>query len=382
MVSFLFYRIPFVDDIREYNFPSLIAFASEKTVRSNEQLIRQRETMGHFIDSLTIPHYTKSDTTPSNGNLRNIYATLHAHLLNLREEEKVVVPDYQCLTRLPEKLPIIAGVYESFPLEKVEKKSKRKKVFWSDVNGGEAVVGGEVTGGDAKRAKIEIDVTQIAAAINTNTTTNTMPKPVAATAGRPMVAPASIGASQTQSSSASSQSQATAPASAAAPVAVKQEEEEEEEDDLNLPEFTVGTATPVEDCQALIDAIRAINPPNKKKRIQNALTILTKVIQRNINLGGSRTHYKRAVACLVLFRSVSIEEKDVEQFNEYLQTFKKNFQKGRHALAWQLATDQLITLISKSEVKASKVTDDDAEQFLADIDNEGREDEEEDEGAV
>ncbi|MBX9693408.1 MAG: hypothetical protein K2Z81_13555, partial [Cyanobacteria bacterium] len=291
------------------------------------------------------------------------------------------------LTNDPNRQSAVDQVYESFPLEKVEKKSKRKKVFWSDVDTTAVKAEAESAQGGVKRAKVEIDINQITAAINAPVNNSSALPPskggVHATAAvsshnivvktEPVPSSSSANAAPTPSSSTTASVQIPA---------VKQEEEDEEEDDLNLPDFTVGSVTPVEDFQAHIDAIRAANPANKKQRILKAMQILTKIIQRNVALGGSRTHYKRAVSCLVTLRSTSCEEKEFDLFNSYLLTFKTNYQKGRHALAWQLATDQLITLISKSEVKSSKVTDDEAEQFLADIDNEGREDNDEDEEGV
>jgi hypothetical protein len=403
MTSFLLYRIPFSDDVREYNFPSLISFASEKHVKSTPALNKQRQGMEDFVDQLTITDFSRSNTTPGNATLENIYATLHSHLLGLdndeEEDEKkkvVVVPDYQSLLKRNDKKVFADSLYDFFPLEKVEKKSRKKKVFFSDEGeGATPTEGGER---DQKRAKIEIDVSQMNAAIQADTAKNVLPRPAHLP---PVPAPAASNTGRTTtpkaSSSFSSSSAAVVPptttittSSSSVPPKREQDEEdeEEEEDNLNLPEFSVGTATPVEDFQSLINAIRAVvptlSPEERKKRIHRAEETLTKVIQRNVALGGSRTHYKRAVSCLVLLREVSVAEKDCEIFNNYLQLFKKNYQKGRHALAWQLATDQLITLIAKSEVKSSQFKDDQAEEFLADIDNEGRDEEEEgdEEGAV
>jgi hypothetical protein len=407
MTSFLLYRIPFSDDVREYNFPSLISFASEKHVKSTPALNKQRQAMEDFVDQLTINDFSRSNTTPGNATLENIYATLHSHLLGLDDEEdekKVVVPDYQTLLKRNDKKVFADSLYDFFPLEKVEKKSRKKKVFFSDE--GEGAQGATPTegggGGDQKRAKIEIDVSQMNAAIQADTAKNVLPKP--AHLPPAPVPPSNSGRTTTpKASSSSSSSSAAAVVPPATPTTAtttssssvppkreqdREEEEEEEEDNLNLPEFSVGTATPVEDFQSLINAIRAVvptlSPEERKKRIHRAEETLTKVIQRNVALGGSRTHYKRAVSCLVLLREVSVAEKDCEIFNNYLQLFKKNYQKGRHALAWQLATDQLITLVAKSEVKSSQFKDDQAEEFLADIDNEGRDEEEEgdEEGAV
>jgi hypothetical protein len=390
MTAFLLYRVPFVDDVREYNFPSLVAFASEKQVRANPDLTKQRQIMEDFVDCLTIRDFSKSNTTPANPALQNIYSALHGHLLGLDAAEQIAVPDFVSLAKDPARESIVSSVYDFFPLEKVEKKKKRKKVFWSDAAADQqAAEAGSQPGGEAanKKARIELDVSRVTAAITANTSAAAIPKPLPvplvpkappATSSAPLVAPPPTAS---QSSVAAPSSTTTASSSTAAPTA--QADEEEDEDDLGLPEFTVGTPTPVEDCTALVEAIRAKNPPDRKKRIARALEVLAKVIQRNVALGGSRTHYKRAVACLVLFRAVSCEEKDAAAFNAYLAAFKKNYQTGRHALAWQLATDQLLTLIARSEVKSSAVTDDEAEQFLADIDNEGRDqDEDEEEGAV
>lgn len=378
-ISFLMYRIPFADDIREYNFPSLVAFASEKQIAKNAALQKQRQTMSDYIDSMTVRPITKSSVTPMNPTLQTIYSTIHQHLLSIHEDDKIYVPDFVALTNDPERQTLVNQVYESFPLEKVEKKSKRKKVFWSDVD----TTAAPEAEAAAKKPKVEIDLNQITAAINAPVSSSSALPPSKSGAPSRSAAPTAAATNIAVKSEPVSAPAAPTPSSSSAPAAqITVKEEEEEEDDLNLPDFTVGSVTPVEDFQAHIEAIKTHNPKNRKDRILKAMKILTKIIQRNVALGGSRTHYKRAVGCLVTLRQTSCEEKEYELFNTYLQTFKTNYQKGRHALAWQLATDQLITLISKDEVKSSNVTDDEAEQFLADIDNEGREDNDEDEEGV
>lgn len=47
-------HLPCSDDVREYNFPSLIAFASEATVQQDDRKWQQVTTMNQVVNALTL----------------------------------------------------------------------------------------------------------------------------------------------------------------------------------------------------------------------------------------------------------------------------------------------------------------------------------------
>lgn len=154
-------RIPCCEDIRDYNFPSLVTYASEKKIKKDEQLSRQHQVMSDFIDSLT----AKKDNGQNrqdhllvpNPALSALYTEIFGRLSN------TAVSGNQASGNIHREIPAKAAIssslalFDAFPLAKVEKKTRKKK-FWSDTNTSTEIES------SAKKIKLELDSDQIAAA--------------------------------------------------------------------------------------------------------------------------------------------------------------------------------------------------------------------------
>jgi ATP-dependent DNA helicase 2 subunit 2 len=310
-------RIPCAEDIRDFSFPSLISFADENKMESNPVLQEQFSAAAQFIQSLTVHEPTYAQLTPVNPSLHRIYAEIHRRILG--ESPDNMVPVEKGFAAVDSTAAQFArdSLFKAFPLRRSEKKSSdRKKVFWSDI---EIKTGGGEPG--HRGAQLEIDGQRIAAALS-----------------------------------------AIELANASAVVDSSSLDE--------LPEFTVGSITPIEDLVARLHALHLLESTttdDQEKVISESLTVMTKVIHRNITVGASRPHYKRAIECLSTLRQKSIAEKNVEVYNTFMHnTIKAVFSKGRHSSVWQMVVDEKLTLISSNEVETSSVRPSEADQFLKD----------------
>jgi ATP-dependent DNA helicase 2 subunit 2 len=310
---FLMHRIPCAEDIREFNFPSLISFASDNQVRNNATLRTQKGAMSSFVRSMVIHNPNQQMLSCTNPSLHRVYADIHRRVINENEELMVAVDGGFKSFDTPEVSASLAEMNKHFPLKRSEKSTDRKKVFWSDI---EIKTTAETDGNG--RIKIEIDGQQIAAALSGQA--------------------------------------AVANATAASGVGT-----------VDLPDFTVGSVTPTEDLEQLIEAVKnsSLGDVEKRTKIVEALLVMTKVIERNITVGASKPHYKRAVECLSSLRSIAIREKDADVYNAFLRnTMKGVFSKGRHTMVWQMVVDEKLSLISSNDVTTSTVSVTEAKEFF------------------
>eukprot|EP00981_Chlorochromonas_danica_P003248 scaffold633_cov288-Ochromonas_danica.AAC.83 len=129
---FLVFRLPFVEDVREINLPSLIAFSAGKNSKGRSV---QWEAMDSLVEALTVRSPDAALVTPSNGAIRAIYdrilsRLLEQHGLFLRPPNAAndAAAVFQQAAR-----PTILSLYEAFPLVKRETKKKNQRTYWSDI---------------------------------------------------------------------------------------------------------------------------------------------------------------------------------------------------------------------------------------------------------
>ncbi|XP_033861720.3 X-ray repair cross-complementing protein 5 [Acipenser ruthenus] len=79
----------------------------------------------------------------------------------------------------------------------------------------------------------------------------------------------------------------------------------------------------------------------------------------------STQYYMKSISCIKAFREESSKAGNVELYNSYLQTLKKNVQERALQDFWELLVQDNISLISKDEVEGSTVSKMEANQFLA-----------------
>lgn len=308
---FLMHRIPCVEDIREFNFPSLISFGSESQVRLNENLKCQRCAISNLVSSTMVEQPTHQMMSCTNPSLHRVFADIHRRIINEPSDTMVEVDDGFKSLSSPEVVDSLMEIQRHFSLKRSEKTTDRKKVFWSDID-----IKTTVDQDTNRRVKIEIDGQQIAAAL---TNQNNVP---------------SLEVSNSST--------------------------------VNLPEFTVGSITPIDDLDELIVALNnsTLDLVDKKNKIAEAFTVMTKVIERNITVGASRPHYKRAVECLAALRTCSIREKEFDCFNIFLRNMKATYSKGRHSMVWHMVMEESLTLVTSVEVAACSVTKAEADEFF------------------
>lgn len=309
----LMFRLPCAEDVRDLSFPSLITFASQKTIAAAPALQGQVAAMSSFIDSMTVTVPGPGLLTPTNPSLHSIYDDLHRRLL--LEQEVVTHGQHggdsmTCpLASDQAALRAAEALLAAFPLSKQESsKGKGKKVFWSDIQ----LTAGGAEGGGATQTQTQgatpaMDMAQMVRALEANAAAK------AAEAGW----------------------------------------------EANLPEFAVGSVTPVEDFTALLAALAEHGIGHREEVSQKqreALINMTRVADRNILIGASRSHYKRSLTCLMALREAAISLNMADIYNTYMLTVKAQYRQGRHALVFQLLQQESVTLISQAEAASSDVS--------------------------
>jgi ATP-dependent DNA helicase 2 subunit 2 len=133
-----------------------------------------------------------------------------------------------------------------------------------------------------------------------------------------------------------------------------------------LPEFSVGSVTPLEDFSALLAALQLSPRPRAQQLQDAALVTMAKIADRNVLIGASRSHYKRALSCLQALREASVRLDRPAAFNAYLRSpVQTQYHAGRHAAFFQLLQQEDVSLIARSEAASSEVTADEQRRFLS-----------------
>eukprot|EP00598_Pedospumella_elongata_P004114 CAMPEP_0184970026 /NCGR_PEP_ID=MMETSP1098-20130426/2604_1 /TAXON_ID=89044 /ORGANISM="Spumella elongata, Strain CCAP 955/1" /LENGTH=751 /DNA_ID=CAMNT_0027491883 /DNA_START=92 /DNA_END=2347 /DNA_ORIENTATION=+ len=324
--SLLVHRLPCAEDVRDYLFPSLLAFDNPTAVAQNPTLQQQQAAVSAFVDSVTLAAPLRAEICPVNPVLFNFYNSVRDKITG------VCSTDINVSTGLKDTLvspfansaaatAALNTVYQKFALEKLESKKKRK-TYWSEIEvktGGEAAAG-SMAGGDIVEAARKLARSTSEAA-------------------------SSIGEGDTDVESVLGSSLE------------------------DQPDFSAGSVAPVEDFQAVVafavDPILRVSEEKRQGLVKSAMQTLMDIVERHITLGASPAYYKRAVSCLTALRTAAVEQHQAHHFNAFLRDkIKLPHQFGRHSALWRLVVDDKLTLVSSAEDPDSSASPQDADAFL------------------
>ena len=321
--SLLVHRLPCAEDVRDYLFPSLLAFDNAAAVAQNPSLRQQQAAVSSFVDSITLPTVDKTQLCPVNPVLFNFYNSVRDKITG------VCTSDINASTALKDLIispfassaaatTALATVYSNFTLEKLESKKKRK-TYWSEieVKTGEGVAAG---GGDIAEAARKL----------------------------------------ARSSSEAASSLADADTDVESVFGSSLEDQ---------PEFSAGSVAPVEDFQAVVafasDPILQVGAAQRQGLVKSAMQTLMDIVERHITLGASAAYYKRAATCIAALRQAAVDQQEANTFNAFMtDKIKAPHQFGRHSALWKLVVDDNMRLISSAEVPDCGVSPQDADAFL------------------
>lgn len=128
----------------------------------------------------------------------------------------------------------------------------------------------------------------------------------------------------------------------------------------DLPDFTIGSSTPIEDFDTLIGLLytHAFPAHVRLMKSREAISVMLKVADRQVTVGACKAAYDKAVACLQTLRRACLQVQDCAAFNAFLQMpCKAVHSKGRHALFWQLLKESQTRPISSAELPQSTMSE-------------------------
>lgn len=317
------HRLPCAEDIRDYLFPSLVAFDPFAVQGPGGAARRAQQTaVSALVDSMTLQAVESNVLCPVNPVLYNLYNSVRDKITG------VCATDINASTAMKDLISspftgaaattaALASVHQNFTLEKLESTKKKRKTYWSEIEvktgGGTGMIAGAESAGVAKIARSE-DAS-------------------------------SMGDAETDVESVFGSSLE------------------------DQPDFTAGSVAPVEDFQAVVtfavDPVLKVSAAQRQGLVKGAMQTLMDIVERHITLGASAAYYKRAVACLVALRKVGVEHGEYNHFNAYLRDkIKLPHQFGRHSALWKLLVDDNLTLITSRDVPECGVSAADADAFL------------------
>eukprot|EP01038_Epipyxis_sp_PR26KG_P008952 gene8952-12072_t len=323
-MSLLLHRLPCKEDMRDYSFPPLTKY---ETVASNEsEKLIQKNALSRYVDFMTIRDPHPAAITPINPTFHEIMADI------VRRVSLVVDPNTQ-IARIPFQDPlyidqihsnsqhntIVANVRQVFPLVKDEKRSKKSKTYFTNID---IKTSSEANNTSMSGMRVNISENMVVDGDN--------------------------------------------------------DEILDEKDALDsLPSFIEATISPIEDMTARIAMISELHTQHPTviltEKVSNIVTecmnTMRSVIERAITMGQSAAYYKRAVQYLQYLRTCAIENHQSILFNNILTNIKNSYQYGRHKAVWSLLVEERLSLISNNEEGSSDVSVQDADLFLKESDN-------------
>eukprot|EP00597_Dinobryon_sp_UTEXLB2267_P004717 CAMPEP_0170071728 /NCGR_PEP_ID=MMETSP0019_2-20121128/9566_1 /TAXON_ID=98059 /ORGANISM="Dinobryon sp., Strain UTEXLB2267" /LENGTH=728 /DNA_ID=CAMNT_0010280389 /DNA_START=84 /DNA_END=2270 /DNA_ORIENTATION=+ len=323
--SLLLYRLPCAEDVREYAFPSLNHFASAyNTPTHNSSSYEKVAAVSSLVDSLTVRKEGDLSLTPINPTLHTLLAEVHRRIVGV-DPSQVLPLENPLVPKIQASPSVVSAITSNFQLVKTVAKAGKKKVFWSDIELKSTSADG--SSADSKRVKYEIDAAFLA--------------------NNPHL-------SEWQGGSVG---------------AINTAEQEIDEQLANLPTFSSGSVSPIDDFQALLTAVKELPLPaglegaehqelfEKKKKdvIEEAVRVMTAVIECTVGCS-TQAHYRRAIACLQLLRTTAMTlnyPSLKEIFNTFLmEVVKPQYGRsgGRHYAVWHALVNEKITLIEGNGV--------------------------------
>lgn len=323
----LLHRLPCAEDVRDHNFPSLVAFASEAQLRKDPQRRRQAQAMAALVAAATVPTDCPLQRvlTPANPTLQGVLCEVRRRLLRLPQatpppEDTLVAP-----VALPAAL--LREVQAAFPLERVVKRGRKRKQFFSELQTDAA---GSAAADEAHAAADEDDAARVAERSR-------------------FAEEMRLERGQLESKD--------------APAAAEDEEDEE------LPPFAASSVTPAADFTALVEALcsrKRLADGERRLAAKAAFDTMRGVVDASIRQGASRAAYAQAVECLLAWRAAAQRLQDCAAFNAYLDMpLKKVHSRGRHALVWALLCEAQCGPLSVADVASSTLSEAAAVAFLS-----------------
>jgi hypothetical protein len=356
--SLVVHRLPSAEDIRDFPFPSLVAFADTSSAAPPPASVqRQREAVSNLVDSMTLDQATATSTLlPLNPVLFNLYASLRAKIngraaaaagvaggaapttVNINASTTMRDTIFHPFVNNAAVANAVHAVQESFSLEKLEASGKKRKSYWSELqikSSGASQAAGIGAGG------MQMDVSAPGFAGGAG-----------GAGGEEEAGEGSYGEGETDAESVSGSSLA------------------------ERPVFTVGSITPLEDFQAVLDfadspVLRATQG-EKEAVVKGAVALLLEIAVNNAKLGASSLYYKRSVNFLKSARDAVVSHAAaypqaglVPLFNAFLRdSIKLPFQFSRYQELWTRVVQEGISLISEAEAPEGGVSAAEASQFL------------------
>jgi hypothetical protein len=376
--TLLLNRLPFVEDYRDFSFPSLpTSKGADNTVVSAAQFA----TMGNFIDSITINEPNPLQTNPFNPALKLLVDTVGGKLREIKSDAdkvlKVRGTTYElsstflksCNPMAPVEIKAEDGeqtdplqkVLAAFPLRKRDEKEDKKKTYWSDIR---------IQSNDNARINrdgtVEVRCLTRDAAVRNQYMCTPNQITIAPEYGNGSTKRARTDASQTAS-------------------------QEISEDTYAGPTISAGSVTPVDDFQAVVDYGIANGSDTLviQTAAKNAMVTIEEIISMMVTRGGTQAHYRKAVACLKVrqyilcysfcwyyfivllqaYRRGAVLFRQSKRYNDFLRdSIKYQFSAGKHAGFWKLLLAEPVpevSLISSSEDESSDVSHDSAMVFMS-----------------
>ena len=99
----------------------------------------------------------------------------------------------------------------------------------------------------------------------------------------------------------------------------------------------------------------------------SAMTLMSEMIEKFIRESFKGSYFIKAIDCIKAFRDAANKEDEVSLFNKFLNDLKIKFPKDQYIDFWILLCENKITLLSKNENVKSEVSEEQANDWLEDI---------------
>eukprot|EP00009_Paramoeba_aestuarina_P015167 CAMPEP_0201540286 /NCGR_PEP_ID=MMETSP0161_2-20130828/70863_1 /ASSEMBLY_ACC=CAM_ASM_000251 /TAXON_ID=180227 /ORGANISM="Neoparamoeba aestuarina, Strain SoJaBio B1-5/56/2" /LENGTH=499 /DNA_ID=CAMNT_0047947745 /DNA_START=1746 /DNA_END=3245 /DNA_ORIENTATION=- len=320
LYAFLYFHLPFSDDIRDYYFPNLDMEKTKPAYRPsdsqlesmeeyirNSSLMRTKKDLGEDADPFDEDELieTLNPKTTYNPVLHHFYVNLGFRALN--PDRPLPPRDPAFAEYLDQSLPkseimeeTMLKLKEAFPLEKVEKSGSKRKRLGEDIEDIEALI-------------------------------NPPPQPSGST-----------------SSSSSSSS-------------LKKKDGDDAKISfdslLKSKTTTVGYVDPVGDFGRILER-------KDDDLVESAINGLINIIQQLVKESVQDQQYPKAMECVVALRKGCVEQGEPALFNTFLRDFRVACEGKIRADFWRLIKERKITLISSDETTVSTILPENAEMFL------------------
>lgn len=404
--SLLLYQLPFAEDIREFSFPSLTAFdpavvspagitaaadSSSTTASTNSKIHAQQRVMSSFVDSHLISRSTADTvsavTLSSTAALASPTGSSQSGALLPVVFNHLVTPHNAAIQNfigsvllkgtaaatvaLPSVGDVLQSPFSTEPTLRAQlsasgAKRKAQEVFAElrsefelklvdlppDEEEAEGAEGAENKNKNSRSSRYKSWRRKRQAFWSDIQITDEASQSLAAAAVTAIGNDDNAAFAQCEDRFAASQSQAVSQSSAVV---------------VPLPEFTVGSITPIEDFVDLIEAASAVG---NTEAVQQALRTLADIALRTVVTGCSAPFYRKAVEYVSKLRQVCVREGEHAFYNSFVSTeIKQDFSTGRHRQFWNLvcaAGQHEVGLITSAEDSGSTFSPADGQRFFGD----------------